>query len=72
MVRMIEKMQADMKKEKERMAGVMAVALLDDKVAVKLGDFSDTDLRRIMSLLAGHVDECVAVLNAEKAAGYTN
>ena len=50
------------------MAGVMAGALLDDRAAAKLGDYSDTDLRRIMSLLAGHIDESIATLEAEKRA----
>lgn len=64
----IEKMAADMAREKERMAGVMAKALLDDHAAVKLGGYSDTDLKNIMRMLAGHIDECVAELEAEKQA----
>ena len=61
-------MQQKMTAEKERMAGVMASALLDDKAAALLGDFSDADLRRVMVLLAGHVEACAAQVNAEKQA----
>ena len=64
----MEKMVAAMKQERERMAGVMATALLDDSAAVKLGGYSDKDLQNIMRMLAGHIDECVAVLEAEKQA----
>lgn len=66
MVRLMEKMQSDMEKEKERMAGVMAAAFMTDQTAVKLGDCSDAELRRVMSMLAGYVDECMAKLDAEK------
>lgn len=66
MARLMAEMQEKMKKEKERMAGVMASALLDDKAAALLGDFSDADLRRVMVLLAGHVEQCAAQVKAEK------
>lgn len=66
MVRIMADVQAKMAAEKERMAGVMASALLNDQAAVLLGDFSDTDLRRVMVLLAGHVAECADQVKAEK------
>ncbi|WP_304961077.1 hypothetical protein [uncultured Parabacteroides sp.] len=59
---------AEIKEEKERMAGVMAKAFLTDEIALKLGNRSDADLKRIMSMLVGYVDECVASLDAEKQA----
>lgn len=70
MIRQMERMQADMKKERERMAGVLATALLNDQVAVQLGDYPDADLRRIMSMLSvsGYIDECIKMLEAEKQA----
>ena len=64
----IAKMQAEMEKEKERMAGVMAKAFMSGDVAVKLGRYSDKDLQAIVRKLAGHIDECVAELEAEKQA----
>lgn len=66
MARLMADMQKKMEAEKERMAGVMASALLDDKAAALLGDFSDADLRRVMVLLAGHVGDCAAQVKAEK------
>lgn len=73
MIRLMGQMQIRIKKEKERMAGVMATALLDDQTAVKLGDYSDTDLRRIMSILSvsGYIDECIKMLEAEKQAKHS-
>lgn len=68
MQKQMEKMAADMEKEKERMAGVMAAAFMTDATAAKLGNRSDADLKRIMSMLAGHIDECIATLDAEKQA----
>ena len=68
MARQLAVMQMRMAEERKRMAKVMAEALLDDMAAAKFGDFSDTDLRRLMSLLAGHIDECVRQLEAEKVA----
>lgn len=59
------------KKERERMAGVMAAALLNNQTASKLGDYSDTDLRRIMSMLSGHIDECIKMLEVEKQAKHS-
>ena len=50
------------------MANVMASALLDDRAATKLGDLSDSDLRRLMAILVGHIDEGLITLNAEKQA----
>ena len=66
MARHIEKIQEDMKKEKERMTGVMATALMDNQAAIKLGDYSDADLKRIMSMLDGYVDECIVKFETEK------
>ena len=68
MSRLMEQMWANMAREKERMAKVMAGALLDDRAAAKLGDYSDTDLKRIMSLLVGHIDDSIASLEAERRA----
>lgn len=68
MLHQMEQTQAKMEKERERMASVMATALLNDQAAVKLGDYSNTDLRRIMSMLFGHIDECIKMLEAEKQA----
>lgn len=73
MIRLMDQMQAQIKRERERMAGVMAAALLDDQTAVKLGDYSDADLRRIMSILSmsGYIDECIKMLEAEKQAKHS-
>ena len=60
------RMAAEMEKEKERMAGVMVKALLNDQTAVKLGNCTDVELKRVMSMLADHVDECLETLAAEK------
>ena len=62
------KIAAEMEKEKERLAGVMAKAFMNDQVAVKLGGCSDADLKRVVSMLAGYIDECLAKLDAEKQA----
>lgn len=66
MVKSIAKIQAEMEKEKERMAGVMVKALMTDQVAVTLGNCTDAELKKVMSMLAGHVDECLAALETEK------
>ena len=71
MIRLMDQMLIKAKKERERMAGVMAAALLDDQTAVKLGDCSDADLRRIISMLSGHIDECIRRLEAEKQAKHS-
>lgn len=68
MAKVIAEMQAKMDKERQRMAGVMADALLDGDGAAKLGDYNDTDLRRIMSMLAGYIDPCIKKLESEKQA----
>ena len=64
----MQELAAEITKEKERMAGDMAKAFLTDEIAAKLGDRSDAELKRIMSMLTVHVDECVAALDAEKQA----
>ena len=68
MARLMADMQKKMEAEKGRMAEVMASALLDDTAAALLGDFSDADLRRVMVLLAGHVEACAAQVKADKQA----
>lgn len=68
MVRLMAKMQNEMQKEKQRMADVMASALLDSSAAVKLGDYGDADLRRIMAMLSVHIDDCIRQLDLEKQA----
>lgn len=64
----VKALVAQMEAEKERMAGVMAKAFMTDDVAVKLGGCTDAELKKVVSMLAGHVDECLAVLDAEKQA----
>ena len=64
----MQDMQSKLTEERKRMSAVMSEALLDDLSAAKLGDYSDHDLRRIMSLLAGHIDSCIEILEQEKAA----
>ena len=71
MIRLMDQMQVKINKERERMAGVMATALLDDQTAFKLGDYSDTDLRRIITMLSGHIDDCIEALEAEKQAKHS-
>ncbi len=44
----------------------MAKAFLNDQVAVKPGGRSDADLKRVVSMLAGYVDECLEKLDIEK------
>lgn len=71
MIRLMDQMQVKIKRERERLAGVMATALLNDQVAIQLGEYADADLRRIMSMLSGHIDECIKRLEAEKEAKYS-
>ena len=61
MSRLMADMQRRMTEERKRMANVMSEALLSDIAATKLGDFSDTDLRRLMSLLSGHIDNASSI-----------
>ena len=68
MARTVADMLAKMEEEKKRMSEVMATALLDDKAAAVLGDFSDADLRRVMVLLAAHVEDCAVQVQKEKQA----
>lgn len=68
MARLMAEMQQKMTAERERMAGVMASALLDDKGVTILGDFSDADLRRVMALLSAHLEDCANKVKAEKKA----
>ena len=61
-------MKANMAREKARMGGVIMEALMDNETASKLSVFSDNELRRLTGLLAGHIDESIATLEAEKRA----
>ena len=68
MKRILSQTKANMVREKARMGGVMMEALLNDEAASKLSNYSDTELRRLTALLAGHIDESIATLEAEKRA----
>ena len=52
--------------EKRRMMRVMADVLLTDRVASKIGDFSDTELKKTMRLLSGYMENCIAQVIAER------
>lgn len=54
--------------EKHRMAKVMAEELLTDKIAVRIGDFSDPALRKIMRYLSGYLEDCIALVEEDKKA----
>ena len=55
-----------MEAEKERMAAIMASALMTDANMMILGDFSDAKLRVVVSRLSVHVKEYAAQVQAEK------
>ena len=58
-------------KEKERIARVMADALLTDRVALRIGDFTDTELRKVMRGLTGYLDESITAVESGKlSSGY--
>ena len=52
--------------EKKRMSAVMSDALLTDRIATRIGDFSDADLRKVMRLLSGHLDACIAKVENDR------
>ena len=60
--------EAEMAEERARMAGIMAGALASGGAAVKLGDCSDGDLRRVMVMVAKDIDLYLDRLAAEKQA----
>lgn len=60
--------EAEMAEERARMAGIMAGALASGGAAVKLGDCSDGDLRRVMVMVAKDIDLYLGRLAAEKQA----
>ena len=66
MKRIMEEMQEKMQQERNRMVSVMADALLTDEVTELLGDYSDTDLRRIMTLFANDIRKYINQVNREK------
>lgn len=68
MVRAIQEMKERQVRERDRMAQVMAVGLLNSDAAARLGDCSDADLRRIVSYMAEDIDHYMDRLKAEKEA----
>lgn len=66
MKRLMKEMQEKMQQERSRMSSVMSDALLTDEVTELLGDYSDTDLRRIMQLVAGDIRRYISQVNQEK------
>lgn len=68
MSRAIREMQERQERERNRMAQVMSVSLLNSSAAAILGDCSDADLRRIMALVADDIGTYMDRLNAEKKA----
>lgn len=68
MSRAIEEMWERQVRERDRMASMMAVSLLNNGAASVLGDCSDADLRRIVSYMAEDIDHYMDRLKAEKKA----
>lgn len=68
MARAIQEMQERQVRERDRMATMMAVSLLNSGAASVLGDCSDADLRRIMTFVAEDIDHYMDRLKAEKEA----
>ena len=68
MARAIQEMQERQAGERNRMAQVMVVSLLNGGAASVLGDCSDADLRRIMAFVAEDIDHYMDRLKAEKEA----
>lgn len=64
----VAELQIRMEREKERVAAAVSEAFVTNDVALKLGDLSSRDLKRVMKLLAEHVDECLEQLENEKSA----
>lgn len=71
MSRAIREMQARQERERNRMAQVMAISLLNGGAAAILGDCPDADLRRIMAFVADDIGAYVDRLNEEKRARQT-
>lgn len=68
MSRAIEEMRERQVKERDRMASMMAVGLLNSNAAARLGDCSDADLRRIVAYMAEDIDRYMDRLEADKKA----
>ena len=66
MKRLMKEMQEKMQQERNRMSSVMSDALLTDEVTELLGDYSDTDLRRIMQFVGADIRRYISQLNQEK------
>ena len=64
----IEALIAKRDKELTRLRDVINKSLMSDDLVIKLGDYSDADLKKIGKLLASKVDECIAQFEKEKAA----
>ena len=45
--------------EKQRIARVMADELLTDQITLRIGDLTDTELRKVMKCLSEHLDGCI-------------
>lgn len=65
MIRTMSELQEKVGTEKDRIAGVMASAL-DYRTAEILGDFSDTDLLRIATLMFSHIKVYADQVMSEK------
>ena len=63
----IEALLAKRDKELARLKDVITNGLLTDELVTKLGDYSDTDLKKIGKILASKVDDCIAQFEKEKA-----
>lgn len=64
--RAIREMQARQQAERNRIESVMIGRLLTSEAAIILGDYSDADLRRIMSMILSDIGTYAARLDAEK------
>ena len=68
MGRAIQEMRERQVRERDRMASMMAVGLLNSGAAARLGDCSDADLRRIVAYMAEDIDRYMDRLEADKKA----
>lgn len=68
MVRMIADVEKRMVRERERMGNIMGCALAATDAAAVLGDCSDSDLRRIVLMMAEDAGKYLDRLEAEKQA----
>lgn len=64
----IEALLAKRDKELARLKDVITNGLLTDELVTKLGDYSDSDLKKIGKILASKVDDCIAQFEKEKVA----